>query len=50
MVSIALGGADVSTCVPGDPSHDRMITVGEFLAAVNNALSGCGGSAAQEAG
>jgi hypothetical protein len=41
MVNIALGNADVSTCLPGDANHDNQITIDEILTAVNNALNGC---------
>lgn len=41
MVNIALGDADVSTCLAGDVDHDSKITVDEILSAVNNALHGC---------
>jgi hypothetical protein len=41
MVNIALGNADVSTCLNGDSNHDMRITIDEILTAVNNALSGC---------
>jgi hypothetical protein len=41
MVNIALGNADVSTCLVGDANHDMQITVDEILTAVNNALNGC---------
>ena len=43
MVNIALGNANVSTCVPGDANKERQITIDEILAAVNNALNGCRG-------
>jgi hypothetical protein len=43
MVNIALGNANLSTCVAGDANHDGEITVDEILTAVNNALNGCGG-------
>jgi len=46
MVNIALGEANVSTCLAGDPSGDGSITVDEILQAVNNALIGCGGTGA----
>jgi hypothetical protein len=42
MVNIALGNGDVSTCLAGDPNHDKEITIDEILTAVNNALNGCG--------
>jgi len=41
MVDIALGDADVSTCLAGDANHDQQITIDEILTAVNNALNGC---------
>ena len=41
MVNIALGTADVSTCLAGDANGDAMITVNEIVAAVSNALNGC---------
>jgi hypothetical protein len=40
-VNIALGSADVSTCLPGDANNDKVITIDEILAAVNSALNGC---------
>ena len=43
MVNIALGTADVSTCLAGDANRDGEITVNEIVAGVNNALNGCGG-------
>jgi len=43
MVNIALGSADVSTCLAGDANNDGQITIDEILSAVNNALSGCPG-------
>ena len=42
VVNMALGNADVSTCLRGDANHDNQITVDEILTAVNNALNGCG--------
>jgi hypothetical protein len=42
-VNIALGNATVSDCRAGDGNHDGQITIDEILAAVNNALNGCGG-------
>jgi hypothetical protein len=42
MVNIALGNANVSTCLAGDANHDGQISVDEILTAVNNALNGCG--------
>ena len=41
MVNIALGNANVSSCLAGDSNHDTQITVDEILTAVNNALNGC---------
>jgi len=41
MVNVALGSADVSTCVSGDANHDAMITIDEILAAVGYALAAC---------
>jgi hypothetical protein len=41
LVNIALGNADVSTCLPGDANHDDQITIDEILTAVGNALNGC---------
>jgi hypothetical protein len=41
MVTIAIGGADVSVCPAGDPSGDLAVTVDEILAAISNALDGC---------
>jgi hypothetical protein len=43
MVNIALGNAPVTTCEAGDANGDGQITVDEILAAVNDALNGCGG-------
>ena len=42
MVNIALGNADVSECTPEGTRRDSGVTVDEILAAVNNALNGCG--------
>jgi len=41
MVNIALGNADVSTCLAGDANNSKDITIDEILTAVHNALSGC---------
>jgi hypothetical protein len=41
LVNMALGNANVSTCLAGDANHDNQITVDEILTAVNNALNGC---------
>ena len=41
LVNIALGSADISTCMAGDANKDGQITVDEILTAVNNALNGC---------
>jgi len=43
MVNIALGNADVSTCLAGDANGDGEITINEIIAGVNNALNGCPG-------
>jgi hypothetical protein len=45
LVNIALGDANVSTCLAGDANHDNQITIDEILTAVNNALNGCGARA-----
>jgi hypothetical protein len=42
MVNIALGNVTVSACEPGDANRDGRITVDELVAAVSNALYGCG--------
>ena len=42
MVNIALGTTPVSTCRAGDANGDGRITIDELLAAVSNALNGCG--------
>jgi VCBS repeat protein/FG-GAP repeat protein len=41
MVNIALGNANVSTCLAGDADGSGEITINEIVAAVNNALNGC---------
>jgi hypothetical protein len=41
-VNIALGNTSVAACRPGDANADGQITVDEVLAAVHNALNGCG--------
>ncbi|MFI5364502.1 MAG: hypothetical protein ACHQ4J_02660 [Candidatus Binatia bacterium] len=41
MVNIALGDANVSTCLAGDADNNKTITIDEILTAVNNALAGC---------
>ena len=41
MVNIALGTAQLSTCVVGDVNGDGEITVNEIILAVNNALNAC---------
>jgi hypothetical protein len=41
MVNIALGVADVATCITGDVAGDGVITVNEIVAAVHAALNGC---------
>jgi hypothetical protein len=45
MVNIAFGNVGVGTCAAGDTNADGRITIDEILAAVNNALNGCGSSA-----
>jgi hypothetical protein len=40
-MNIALGNANVLTCLAGAASHDGQITVDEILTAVNNVLLGC---------
>jgi len=47
MITIALGNADVSSCLAGDADHHNQITVDEILTAVNNALNGCAPSPEQ---
>lgn len=42
MVNVALGRSDASTCAAGDANGDKEITVEEIIAAVHNALTGCG--------
>lgn len=42
MVNIVLGNALFLTCDAADSNHDGHVTVDEILAAVNNALNGCG--------
>jgi hypothetical protein len=42
MVNVALGNAPVSACESGGVGGDGRITVDEILAAVRNALNGCG--------
>lgn len=41
MVNVALGNAEVTTCIAGDANGDAQITINEILAGVNNALGGC---------
>lgn len=41
-VNIALGAVSVDTCAAFDTNHDRTVTVDELVAAVQNALNGCG--------
>jgi streptogramin lyase len=41
MVNIALGSANVSTCLVGDATHDNEITIDEILSAVSATLNGC---------
>ncbi len=42
LVNIALGTADVSTCLAGDTNDDDQITIAEIIQAVGSALNGCG--------
>jgi YVTN family beta-propeller protein len=42
MVNITLGNATVSDCAAGDANHDGQITINEIIAALGNALYGCG--------
>jgi len=42
MVNIALGTADLGTCVAGDMDRDGEITINEIITGVNNALGRCG--------
>ncbi len=44
LVDIDLGNAAVSTCSAGDANHDGEVTIDEILAAVFQALFGCGAS------
>ncbi len=41
MVNIALGNAQLQSCVAGDDNGDGQISVDEILTAVNNGLNGC---------
>ena len=41
MVNIALGNANISTCLAGDADSSGEVTINEIIAAVNNALNGC---------
>ena len=41
MVNIALGTADISTCLAADGDHSGTVTVDEIVAATSNALNGC---------
>jgi hypothetical protein len=41
MVNIALGNADISTCVAGDADGSGDITINEIIGAVGFALNGC---------
>jgi CSLREA domain-containing protein len=41
MVNIALGTANVSSCIAGDADGSGDITINEIIAAVNNALTAC---------
>ncbi len=40
-VNIALGSADVGTCVAADRDDDGMVAINELIRAVNSALQGC---------
>ncbi len=40
-VNIALGNADVSSCLACDANDDGEVTINELITAVNNALAGC---------
>lgn len=42
MVNIALGNQLIANCGPGDQDGNGEITINEIIAAVNNALNGCG--------
>jgi len=48
MVNIALGNSDLSIRGAGDKKSDGHITIDEILAAVRNALEGCGAMPAPE--
>jgi hypothetical protein len=41
LVNIALGNAQLSSCMPGDADDSHDVTIDEIVAAVNAALSGC---------
>ncbi len=41
MVNIALGSAQVDTCLAGDKDGNGEVTIDEILLSVNNALNGC---------
>jgi hypothetical protein len=41
-VNIALGSAQVSSCLPIDTNSSGMVEINELIAAVNRALGGCG--------
>jgi hypothetical protein len=43
-VQIALGAAPLSQCPASDPSGDQVVAINELIAAVGNALQGCGHS------
>jgi len=45
LVNIALGNAPVTDCMPAAVNGAATVTVRDILAAVNDALDGCGGSA-----
>jgi hypothetical protein len=40
-VNVALGNADIASCIAGDRNGDQMIAVDEIITAVGNVLHGC---------
>ena len=46
LVGIALGGAEVTACPPGDSDADGAVSIDELVAAVNALLGGCPAPAA----
>lgn len=42
MVNVALGNTPAAACSPGDANADGEITINEIIAAISNALYGCG--------